>query len=565
MIDNITIENVINMAKSRMGRVDVKLLRKAHEFAIIGHEGQKRKSGEDYIQHPLHTAFTLAKMGMTSETIVAGILHDIAEDTGVSLEEVKKEFGEEIAFLVNGVTKIGNVRLSKERAQTSWQRDKNQDIGEERSKKETEEEEKEKKKILSDFEEGEDDGYKNREKEKTAAEKEMHKIDREYVYLENLRRMILAMAADIRIILIKLADRLHNMQTLDVLPPQKQYRIAKETMEIYAPIANRLGIGGIKSMLEDLAFSYVYPRKYREIEKMTRGKFRQKEKAVAQAIEEMREVLAKENQKIIDIHGRAKHLYSLYHKLLRHHMNLSRIYDLVAIRIIVPEVANCYEVLGIIHKYYKPLIGRIKDYISLPKPNGYRSLHTTIFGPGKEIIEVQIRTPQMHYEAEFGIAAHWIYTEQRSFYSYFLPRSQPAKHINLKELAWVKQLENWHKEIGGDPKEFFESLKIDFFQDRIFAFTPKGDVINLPEGATPVDFAYLVHTEVGHSCIGAAVNGQKVPLDYKISNGEVVEIVTNRSKKNPDRKWLEFVKTSQARSKIKTWLRKSSRRGLPKS
>jgi GTP pyrophosphokinase len=376
--------------------------------------------------------------------------------------------------------------------------------------------------------------------------------------------MILAMAADIRIILVKLADRLHNMQTLDVLPPQKQYRIAKETMEIYAPIANRLGIGGVKSLLEDLAFSYVYPKKYREIEKMTRGKFRQKERAVAQVIEEMREVLAKENQKIIDIHGRAKHLYSLYHKLLRHHMNFSRIYDLVAIRIIVPEVANCYEVLGIIHKYYKPLIGRIKDYISLPKPNGYRSLHTTIFGPGKEIIEVQIRTPQMHYEAEFGIAAHWIYTEQRSFYSYFLPRSRPARHINLKELEWVKQLQKWHKEIGGDPKEFFESLKIDFFQDRIFAFTPKGDVINLPEGATPVDFAYLVHTEVGHSCIGASVNGRKVPLDYKINNGEVVEIVTNRSKKNPDRHWLESVKTSQAKSKIKTWLRKSSRRGLPK-
>lgn len=533
MVDPVTIDNVINVAKSRNRGVDVKLLRGSYEFALKAHEGQKRKSGEGYIQHPLHTAFTLAKMGMTSETIAAGLLHDVPEDTAQTIADVKNAFGEEIAFLVSGVTKIGNVRLSEERAKTSWEKDKNEDIkvgGEEKN-------------ILG----------------------ETGKANRDLIYMENLRRMVLAMAADIRIILIKLADRLHNMQTLDVLPPNKQYRIAKETMEIYAPIANRLGIGGIKGMLEDLSFSYVFPKKYHEIEKMTRGQYREKEKAVAKGIEELKEVLTNEGEKIVDIHGRAKHLYSLYLKLLRHHMNLARIYDLVALRIIVPEVANCYETLGIIHKHYKPLIGRIKDYISLPKPNGYRSLHTTIFGPQKEIIEVQIRTPQMHYEAEFGIAAHWIYTENRGFYSYFLPKNQPVKHINLKEIEWVKQLQKWHTEIGGDSKEFFQSLKIDFFQDRIFAFTPKGDVINLPEGATPVDFAYLVHTEVGNSCIGCKINGRKVPLDYKIRNGEVVEIVTNRSKRNPDRNWLDFVKTSQARGKIRHWLRKTSRSGLHKS
>jgi len=527
MLGSITIENVIDMAKSRNRGVDTNLLRKAYGFAAKAHEDQKRKSGEAYIQHPLHTAYTLAKMGMTSETIAAGILHDVPEDTKHSLDQIKENFGEEIAFLVGGVTKIGGVRLSEERAKTSWEKDKNEDT-----------------------------------KSSGSKEEETDKSGRDSIYLENLRRMVLAMAADIRIILIKLADRLHNMQTLDVLPPNKQYRIAKETMEIYSPIANRLGIGGVKGMLEDLAFSYVLPKKYQEIEKMTRGQYREKERAVAKAIEEIREVLTVEGEKVVDIHGRAKHLYSLYLKLLRHHMNIARVYDLVALRIIVPEVANCYETLGIIHKHYKPLIGRIKDYISLPKPNGYRSLHTTIFGPMKEIIEVQIRTPQMHYEAEFGIAAHWIYKEDRSFYSYFIPRNQPVKHINLKELEWVKQLRSWHTEIGGDSKEFFRSLKIDFFQDRIFAFTPKGDVINLPEGATPVDFAYLVHTEVGNSCIGARVNGQKVPLNHKIKNGEVIEITTNRSKKNPDRKWLEFIKTSQARSKIRQWLRKNSRSGL---
>jgi len=529
MLDLINIDNVITAAKSRNKGINVKLLQKAYQVAKSAHETQKRKSGEEYIQHPLHTAYILAKMGMNSETIVAGLLHDVPEDTKVTIEEIREGFGEEIAFLVSGVTKIGRVRLSKERALLTWESDKGEDEEKSRSK---EEEEIDKK-----------------------------KTGRNFVYIENLRRMMLAMATDIRIILVKLADRLHNMQTLDVLPPDKQYRIAKETLEIYAPIANRLGIGGIRGLLEDLAFSYVFPKKYREIEKMTRGEYREKEKAVAEAIEELRSVLNKEGVKIVDIHGRAKHLYSLYQKLVRHHMNIARVYDLVALRIIVSEVATCYKTLGIIHKYYRPLIGRIKDYISLPKPNGYRSLHTTIFGPKKEIIEVQIRTPQMHYEAEFGIAAHWMYSEKKGFYSYFLPKSYTHKE-DLKELGWVNELKKWQEEIGGDQKEFFQTLKLDFFQDRIFAFTPKGDVINLPEGATPVDFAYLVHTEIGSSCIGAKINGQKVALDYKIRNGEVVEIISNKSKKNPEEAWLDFVKTSQAKSKIRQWMKRASRTGL---
>jgi len=535
MISPVILEDVIKVAKARNKAVDVKMLNRAYSFSQKAHGSQKRSSGEDYMQHPLHTAHILAKIGMSSDVIAAGLLHDVPEDTKHTLEEIEKEFGKEIAFLIEGVTKIGKVRLGKERAKSSWERDKKKD---------------------------------KKPKDKKAREKERGQIDREYLYMENLRRMVLAMAADIRTVIIKLADRLHNMQTLDSLSPEKQYRIAKETLEVYAPLANRLGMGEIKGTLEDLSFAHVYPRKYREIEKMTRGEYRYKEKLAAKAIDEIREVLTKEKQKIIDVHGRAKHLYSLYVKLLRYDMNLDKIHDLVAVRVLVPGIPDCYEALGIIHKHYRPLLGRIKDYISLPKPNGYRSLHTTVFGPQKSIIEVQIRTPEMHYEAEFGIAAHWFYDEQtrgKSLYNYlFSSKPSGSKIKEFQNLKWVQQLSKWNTEMGRDPKEFFRSLKVDFFRDRIFAFTPKGDVINLPEGATPVDFAYLVHTEIGDSCIGAKIDGRKVSLDYKIRNGEVVEIITNKSKRNPDRQWLDFVKTSLAKSEISRWLRKNSRRGLDK-
>lgn len=488
------IDDVIKVAQSRNSKVEVAVIRKAYEFAEHAHKGQKRKSGEDYIQHPLATAHILAKIGLGTKTLAAALLHDVPEDTSYTLEDIRSNFGKEIAFLVSGITKLGKIKL--------------------RGKKE------------------------------------------EY-YLENLRRMFLAMASDIRTVLIKLADRYHNMETLDALPPDKQYRIAKETLDIYAPIANRLGIGEIKGGLEDMAFQYVFPKRYHEVDKMTKEKYRERTDTVDKIIKELRKKLAKESITLVDIHGRAKHLYRLYLKLKKHNMNIDEIYDLVAVRIVVPEIRHCYETLGIIHKYYRPLIKRIKDYISLPKPNGYRSLHTTVFGPNGRIIEIQIRTPEMHEEAEFGIAAHWVYTEKRGITDFILRKGLLDQGRVDKELNWVRQLRKWQEEIGStDTEEFFRSLKIDFLNDRIFAFTPAGDVINLPDGATPVDFAYAVHTEVGNSAIGAKADGSPVPLDYPIQNGQVIEVITQKGKKTPNVDWLEFVMTSHAKMKIKQAMKK---------
>lgn len=482
------IDEIIKLAQVKNPNVEAATVKKAYEFAQKAHKGQKRKSGEDYIQHPLATAKILAKIGLGTKTLSAALLHDVPEDTNYTLEDIRKEFGKEIAFLVSGITKLGKIKL--------------------RGKKE------------------------------------------EY-YLENLRRMFLAMAADIRTVLIKLADRYHNMETLDALPPDKQYRIAKETLEVYAPIANRLGIGEIKGGLEDMAFQYVYPQRYHDVDRMTKEKYRERTEAINEIIKELRKKLAKENVTVVDIHGRAKHLYRLYLKLKKHNMNIDEIYDLVAIRIIVPEIRHCYETLGIIHKYYHPLIKRIKDYISLPKPNGYRSLHTTVFGPSGRIIEIQIRTPEMHQEAEFGIAAHWVYSEKRNIADILLRRDSTGAERSAKELNWVRQLRKWQEEVGTDSEEFFKSLKIDFLSDRIFAFTPRGDVINLPEKATPIDFAYAVHTEVGNSAIGAKADGSPVPLDYLIQNGQVIEIITQKGKKTPSPEWLDFITTSHAKTKIK--------------
>ncbi|MBD3300119.1 MAG: RelA/SpoT family protein [Candidatus Moranbacteria bacterium] len=496
-----SINQVIAQAQEKNANTNEKIIIKAYKFAKKAHEGQKRASGEPYINHPLETAKTLASIGMDTTTISAAILHDVPEDTEHTLTELEKEFGKEIAFLVQGITKLGKIKLR---------------------------------------------GNK-----------------KEY-YLENLRKMFLAMAADIRTVVIKLADRYHNMKTLDSLPKEKQYRIAKETMEVYAPIANRLGMGELKGALEDLAFKYVYPQKYQKITKITKEKYQQRKELVNKIIEKIKVILKKEKIKIIDIHGRTKHLYRLYLKLKKHNMNIDEIYDLVAIRIIVPKIRNCYETLGIIHKHYKPLINRIKDYISLPKPNGYKSLHTTIFGPQQgKLLEVQIRTPKMHEEAEFGIAAHWLYSGKKSLINTILKRNITNNKERIsqirKELIWVKQLRNWQKESIEDTEEFFKSLKIDFFNDRIFAFTPAGDVIDLPEGATPIDFAYAIHTEVGNSTIGAKVEGQPVPLNYNIQNGEVIEIVTQKGKTKPDEKWLDFTKTSMAKVKIKDALKKQKK------
>lgn len=469
-----------------------KIIEEVFEFAKKAHLGQKRKSGEDYIQHSLATAKILAEIGMGSRTISAALLHDVPEDTSITLEEIRKKFGEEIASIVDGVTKLGKIRLRGSQ--------------------------------------------------------------KEY-FLENLRKMFFAMAEDIRVVIIKLADRLHNMRTLDYVSKEKQERIARETMEIFVPIANRLGIGAIKGELEDLAFKYMDPENYRLVENLEEKYYRDAEKYIDQAVKEIKKELEKSGIEVLEIHGRAKHLRRLFFKLQKHDMDISRVYDLAAVRIIVPEVADCYEALGIVHKKYRPMVGRIKDYISLPKPNGYQSIHTTVFGPEGKILEIQIRTKKMHDEAEFGIAAHWIYgeKEKKKWVDYFWKK---RGRVPEEELTWVKQLREWQKEIGRDDEEFLEGLKIDFFKNHIFAFTPKGDIIDLPEEATPVDFAYSIHSEIGERATGAKADGKMVPLDYQIRNGQVVEILVTKDRKKPSRDWLRFVKTSLAKSHIRRALKK---------
>jgi GTP diphosphokinase / guanosine-3',5'-bis(diphosphate) 3'-diphosphatase len=494
-----TIEEVIKVIKAKNPKVNIDFVRKAYKFAEKAHRGQKRKTGEDFIQHPLIVTYTLAKLSLGTKTLASALLHDVLEDSNYTLDQIKKEFGSEVAFIVDSLTKLKGIKLR-----------------------------------------GKEDEH----------------------YLENLRRMFLAMGADVRTVIIKLVDRYHNMLTLNPLSPDKQYQIAKETLEIYAPIANRLGIGEIKGALEDMAFRYVYPKTYKKVDKMTREKYKERTVFTNKVIKRIKKILKKEGIEILDIHGRAKHLYRLYLKLKKHNMEIDEIYDLVAIRIVVPEVKDCYETLGIIHKYYKPLIKRIKDYISLPKPNGYRSLHTTVFTREGKPIELQIRTPEMHEEDEFGIASHWLYSDEKSLIR-LLPRRGKNRRKDLaklkEELAWTKQLRSWQEKANSSSQEFFEGLRIDFLKDRIFTFTPKGDVIDLPEKATPIDFAYEVHTEVGNSAVGAKANNKKVPLDYLIKNGEVIEIVTQKGKKTPDVKWLDFVKTNKAKMKIKEVLRKQKR------
>lgn len=486
-----TLKELISLRKVPYDEQQVKRISAAFEFAKKAHEGQKRKSGEDYLEHCIETAGILVKMGLGSITVGAALLHDAYEDTDATLEEIKKKFGSDISFIVEGVTKLGKVRLK-----------------------------------------GSDEEY----------------------YLDNLRKMFLAMALDVRVILIKLADRLHNMRTLNVLPKDKQQRISKETMEIYVPIANRFGIGELAGELEDLAFKYLDPKNYKHVVKLETEAFKERVKYVKFAIKELKSELGKEGIKVLDIHGRAKHYYRLHKKLLKYEMDIDKIYDLVAIRIIVLSVASCYETLGIVHKKYHPLIGRIKDYISLPKPNGYKSLHTTVFGPSGKILEIQIRTERMHDEAEFGIAAHWIYSQGQTWKDFVFRRHSPK--VPQEELQWVEQLKQWHGETGGRTDEFWRSLQFDFFRNHIFAFTPHGDVIDLPEGATTIDFAYRIHSEVGDRAMGAKVNGKMVSLDYTIHNGDLIEISTAKNKKMPSRGWLKFVKTAHARSKIKSALKR---------
>jgi GTP pyrophosphokinase len=362
--------------------------------------------------------------------------------------------------------------------------------------------------------------------------------------------MFFAMASDIRVVIIKLADRMHNMETLHALPPEKQQRIALETMEVFAPIANRLGIGEIKGNLEDLAFKHLDPQNHALVTQLQKEEYEHSKQYLDTAVSELKRELSAGHIKVEKIFGRTKHPYRLFQKMKKHDMDINKIYDLIGIRIIVPTISACYETLGIVHNKYRPLVGRIKDYISLPKPNGYQSIHTTIFGPEGKILEVQIRTSQMDAEAEFGIAAHWIYSEQhkKSLKNLFFGKKEIA--IPEKELAWVKQLREWQNDLGKDNSEFLQGLKIEFFKNHIFAFTPMGEVIELPEDATPIDFAYKVHSEIGNRATGAKADGKMVTLDYKIRNGQMIEIITSRDPKKPSRDWARFVRTSLAKSII---------------
>lgn len=460
------------------------IVARAYLFAQKAHAGQKRASGEPYFTHVLHAAEHVAGWGLDEATIAATLLHDVAEDTDYTLEDIKKEFGEEVAFLVAGVTKLGKIKYRGVEAQ-----------------------------------------------------------------VENMRKMLLALSEDIRVILVKLADRLHNMQTLAALPPDKQKRIAVETTEIYAPLAYRLGMQKVSSELEDLAFPYLYPKEYRWLKDTMGERYEERVHYIEKIRPVIEDALESNNIESLSIDARAKTYASLYKKLLRYDMDIEKIHDLIAVRIIVPTIEACYATLGIIHKMWPPLPGRIKDYIALPKPNGYKSLHTTVFCEGKKIIEIQIRTQEMHDEAENGIAAHWAYSQQKGTKHYALRKAVTAEK---KELTWVHQLRNWQKEFSND-EEFLSALKIDFFKDRIFAITPKGAVIDLPLGATSVDFAYQIHTDVGNSCTGAKVNGKIVPLEHELKSGDIVEILTQKNKK-PSAAWLESVKTNMAKKRIKAAL-----------
>lgn len=469
----LTLRKLINTIKKDKPKADLTLVELAYQFANQAHKGQKRFSGEPYIQHSLHTAQNLAELKMPIAVIIAGLLHDVPEDTEKTIDDVRKEFGSEIATLVQGITKLSKVK------------------------------------------------YRGMER-----------------YAENLRKMFVAMAQDIRVIIIKFADRLHNLQTLYVQPANKQKRIALESLDIYAPIANRLGMGELQARLEDTSFKYAYPEEFSWVENLIKKTHTSKEKTLKEMIILLKKKLRKENISFLNIYGRSKHYYSLYRKLLRFNKDINQIYDLVAIRIIVDDIADCYATLGSIHNIWRPIKGRIKDYIAQPKPNGYQSLHTTVFGANKQIVEFQIRTKEMHEQAEYGIAAHWWYKEKNI-------KSQ------TKQINWVQDLAEWLKNLNNDEK-FLEKAKIDVFQNRIFVFTPKGDVIDLPDKATPVDFAYHIHSDLGDKCSRALVNNVQVSLDKPLKNGDMVQIIIDKNRKGPNPEWLKFVKTRAARHKITT-------------
>ena len=482
------IEDIIAIVKKRRGRHDIKLIQKAYEYAKAKHGDQLRKSGEPYIIHPVQVAYTLAELGLDEDTICAALLHDVLEDTDTSYEDLEKEFNEEVAYMVDGVTKLSKLQYASVEEQQ----------------------------------------------------------------VENYRKMFLAMGKDIRVILIKLADRLHNMRTLKFLTRDRQIANAKETMELYAPLANRLGVYSLKWELEDLSFKYLYPEDFREIVEGIDKKREERLKFIDQIMEQIKVELKK--QKIeAEVTGRAKHFYSIYRKMKRDNVTLDQIYDLFALRIIVNSVKDCYASLGVVHDLYNPMPGRFKDYIAVPKPNMYQSLHTTLIGPKGTPFEVQIRTWDMHKVAEFGIAAHWAYKE-----SSFLSGKKANVKVEEDKLAWVRETLEWQSEMQ-NPEEFMQTLKKELFEDEVYIFTPKGAIKVLPKGSTPIDFAYQIHEQIGHHMVGCKINSKMMPIVTKLKNGDIVEIITSDQSKGPSRDWLKFVKSSRARNKILAWFKKNQR------
>ena len=479
-------KELINSVLKYHPSTDISMIEKAYKVASEAHEGQKRKSGEPYIIHPLCVAIILADLELDKETIVAGLLHDAVEDTWMTYEEVEKEFGSEVALLVDGVTKLGQLSYSADKVE---------------------------------------------------------------VQAENLRKMFLAMAKDIRVILIKLADRLHNMRTLQYMRPEKQQEKARETMDIYAPIAMRLGISKIKVELDDLSLKYLKPDVYYDLVHKVALRKSEREQFVGAIVKEVKKHMDDANIKA-QVDGRVKHFFSIYKKMVNQDKTIDQIYDLFAVRILVDTVKDCYAALGVIHEMYKPIPGRFKDYIAMPKPNMYQSLHTTLIGPNGQPFEIQIRTYEMHRTAEYGIAAHWKYKESSD-------GKAPVGKSEEEKLNWLRQILEWQRDMS-DNKEFMSLLKndLDLFADSVYCFTPQGDVKTLPSGSTPVDFAYSVHSAVGNKMVGARVNGKLVPIEYEIKNGDRIEIITSQNSQGPSRDWLKLFKSTQAKKKINKWFKK---------
>ena len=483
-----TIEDVIKQAKMHNRKSDSKLIMRAYKYALENHGDQKRKSGEPYIIHPIQVAYTLAELGLDDATICAALMHDLAEDTAVTLNDISSEFSPEIAEMVNGVTKLAKIKY----------------------------------------------------------------VSAEEQQVENYRKMFLAMGKDIRVILIKLADRLHNIRTLKFLKRDRQIAIAQETIDLYAPLANRLGVFSMKWELEDQAFKYLYPEEYREIVEGIAKKREERLKFIDQIVDEIKINLKKEKI-VCEITGRAKHLYSIYRKMKRDNKTLDQIYDLFALRILVNSVKDCYAALGVVHELYTPMPGRFKDYIAVPKPNMYQSLHTTLLGPNGTPFEVQIRTYNMHRIAEFGIAAHWAYKEQS-----FLHGKKENVTVKEDKLAWLRESLEWQKDMQ-NPDEFMSTLKTELVEDSVYVFTPKGQIKTLPKGSTPIDFAYSIHADIGNKMVGAKINSKMMPIITPLHNGDIVDIMTNDNSKGPSRDWLKFVKSSSAKTKIQQWFKKNER------